>query len=510
MTTPQGTVSFGTISADDIRGATFTRSRGVAPDACILDVAAGDINQSVGTLSFSFDGTTRSWTGCAVDLAHLEVPEGTQLPPKQRVVIWDRRWKWKNSYINLNCNQRTANGAILSATQKTPAQIATLCATALGETITVSAMATGMYPRFNYSGRADLLLQELCRITAHEVVPVGDAFAVVPYGSGADLPSGGELVSSYTAVKSAYPDRIKVIGAPIMFQDKIRLEAVGRDTDGTIKLIDDLSYKPASGWEKSWYTHFADVTLSARALAFEDVFKLWRIKEQWAGGLTVTGASEVPTSISQYLPIQDFISAGSSTVSQPAYIEGVWWPRSELNTNTPTNSRYVAAFTVDKENGLIRTRTPVVKISSSDIAKADLGLIVQHPVVLAAGGFDVYSKTGSSLGGSGTQILLRPEMVYAKLNSPSSSSNLTALNTEADAYLTNHALKYADRTFKHMRYEGITSADPTGMVAQVRFSTGGGRICYSDVSRIYEMDLFTPHQAARERLTWVDATRGVS
>lgn len=503
MPTPIASATFTGISSDAIRGVSFTRSRGVAPDVAILYVEPQtSLAATTGTLALTYDGSTRSWTGMVVDSQYMQdVPVRDN--PQQVIAILDRRSQWSKGYVEIHANMRDDAGAVITASKLEPSAIATKCLDAMGETgYSVAGMATGMYPLVDYKGRADLLLQQLCQDTGHIVVPSGDNFDVVKYGDGSDLPGSGQIVTEYEITSASVPASITMVGGATRYQSKIRLEAVGYDTDGSLKLIDSLSFKPASGWEEQSPYNFLKITAADRPLAFRDVFRLFRVKEQWAGGLIVSGGSATPSSISQYLPLVDAVATGG-----PAYVEGVYWSSRLQFVNVPTDSRISVGFLVDGDT--IRFPRPIFKCASNKVEKPDLGLVIQHHLLIGDN-YDAFTRSGASLGGAGEVLkLLRPEMILVKVNYPSASSNLTALNTEADAYLASHALRFADMDVKQVQYEGVAAIDPTGLVAQVKYTVNLGEVTYTEASRIREFDIYSGSELLRQRNVWVDGQRGV-
>jgi hypothetical protein len=78
------------------------------------------------------------------------------------------------------------------------------------------------------------------------------------------------------------PKAIFVVSAPVQYESDILLTAVGIDTDGKIRPIDELSYKPEAGWQFCHPTSMFDVQrehgLKAVRLALTSVYRWYQFK----------------------------------------------------------------------------------------------------------------------------------------------------------------------------------------------------------------------------------------
>lgn len=493
MPEPIAIAEFTSIGRAIVGSASFTRSRGVMPDAAILYIEPqATITGAVGTLTMAFGAVTRTWTGMVAHSQYMEEAPYRE-NARQVVVLLDRRWNWKNSYISLKANQRDATGAVIAATKKEPSEIATLCMDAMGETgYSVAGMATGMYPEINYEGRADILLQELCRLTAHLVVPSNDAFNIVKHADGSDLPTSGVVVNEYTVDRKDIPANVVVRTARTLFQSRLRLEAVAYDTDNALKLINSLSYKPTSGWEEQSPLNFLKLTATDRYLAHRDLFRLFRIKEQWAGGYAVASAPFTVSAISQYELAPALTYEGC-----PPFLLGVYWPRNMRNANTPSDSKVPLIPSFESEL-LVRLESQVYKSDSNKVAEADLGIVAKH--YLRNGTvFATYSVSGSA-GGTGKDEIIDVQSIQPIHSTyPTAGDNTSSVSTEANTYKANHLRKYTEQRMKHMQYEGIVSCDPTGIVAQVKHTVCQGELSLTEASRVKEFDVYSRSQENRER-----------
>jgi len=113
---------------------------------------------------------------------------------------------------------------------------------------------------------------------------------LIPTGVGADLPTGAVMDISAAFDPPEMPDKIAILCGHTRYQCDFELEAVGKDTDGKIKLINDLSYMPAGGWFTADMPKFSCITAAnARELAQETVLRWYRIKVPFSLPATPTG-----------------------------------------------------------------------------------------------------------------------------------------------------------------------------------------------------------------------------
>jgi len=501
MPEPIAIAEFTSIGRAIVGSASFTRSRGVMPDAAIMYIEPqATITGAVGSFSMAFGAVTRTWTGVVAYSQFMEEAPYRE-NARQVVTLLDRRWNWKNSHISIRANQRDAAGAVIAATKKEPSEIASLCMDAMGESgYSVAGMATGMYPAIDYEGRADILLQELCKLTAHIVVPADDVFNVVKYSDGSDLPSSGKVVNQYSVNRKDIPASVKIVTGRTLFQSRLRLEAVAYDTDNTLKVIGSLSYKPAAGWEEQSPLNFLKLTATDRYLAHRDLFRLFRIKAQWAGGVAVASAPFTVSSISQY----ELVAAANYEGCLP-YLLGVYWPKNMRNANTPSDSK-VPLLPTFESSSTIRLDAQVFKTDSNKVAEADLGIVAKH-YLRNGTEYATYSVSGS-VGGSGEDeviVVASIQPIYSTY--PSAADNTTSVAAEANAYKTNHLRRYTEQQMIHMQYEGIVSCDPTGIVAQVKHVVAQGELPLTEASRVKEFDVYSRSEANRERDVVIGAVK---
>ena len=278
----------------------MTISRGIQPGKCLLRKVPVDLlTFSYGNLILHYDSTSVTLYNCAV----AEVRNRHQIMREgwlQDVILLDRRWKWKYCRIDGVYNERTPGYGVQPNNQRTIKQLIQLCLDALGEAgYDISACPTDVYPPVVWNAaRADLELQWLCELIGMTVCfnTYTDTVYIKNLNDlyGADLPAIKYTTPVQRYKPSVIPAFLRVQGNPTIVQSTLALEAVGLDVDGSIVPIDDLSYKPAYGWEGEWPTLFEGVDADNRDLAFRSVFRWYRPTSGWDGdGVTINDASQL-------------------------------------------------------------------------------------------------------------------------------------------------------------------------------------------------------------------------
>lgn len=314
-------------------------------------------------------GSGIKFIGCRVDEASFRRDTNG--------LVWylhlqDRRWAWKfgGAFGPLyGCyNRRNDDGTLDLWQLRTPRQLATLCLLAMGEPIAgplafdVSELPNDTNPEVNWEAanpaqELDTLCTQLgCRI----VYTLNNSIAIFQTGKTAGGATPGPLPKVHVLESSGglkplrRPDSIRVVCGKTRYQADFPLAAAGRDLDGTIRKINDLSYKPAGGgkvaggWQNEGLappTPFPNVPdnlgkdgktvlFSARDLANKSVFRYYGIINQSADGtkpLVIPGFGGLAR-IEQVSPLESV-----QVVSAPANVwPGPVWAGDPLNPRAPT------------------------------------------------------------------------------------------------------------------------------------------------------------------------------
>ncbi|MDB5306212.1 MAG: hypothetical protein JWO38_414 [Gemmataceae bacterium] len=253
----QGTIGHG------ISPSTFVLT--TVPQVAVAPAAFGDLMISDGSRSVGIRG------------ARLARTTGRTGPDGQYVIleIEDRRWRWRSVYggfgaIDGQYNNLDTNKKLIPWQIRSPYELAKLCFDALAEPNNVIDLPKGL----SRSDGADLYryltegenfaqsfanppvdwtrtppaeaLARLCDYFGRRVVyqPQADRFLVTPLGVGSPLPGGYLEVDSPGVTIPVIPAGVGVAGAPVRFQTRFLLEAVGKEWDGKFVPINQLTYAP--------------------------------------------------------------------------------------------------------------------------------------------------------------------------------------------------------------------------------------------------------------------------
>lgn len=228
---------------------TFTLSHGISPSVCSVDIVPqATLPAEMGTLQILFGSVRMQFRDCLIDSAKVRRSGAGQIIG---LAILDRRWKWKFGEISGRYNLRLKDGKVDPATEKTPHQLATLLFQAMGE----SSFSVGELPNtsrpeveWSYANPAHELAALAESLGCRVVLGIDNRVSLRRIGTGALLPDvGAQRSEDFGFDPPTRPDSLKLIGGPTRFQTKFRLEAVGEDSDGSIRPIDQLTYKPTAG-----------------------------------------------------------------------------------------------------------------------------------------------------------------------------------------------------------------------------------------------------------------------
>lgn len=365
-----------------IRG-DFTLSHGISPSIATLQISP-QTNFAVqgGTLTITYGVTQIEFPDCAMDMSSLNAGGDGYI---RTVRIVDRRWRWKYGYVIGKYNIRRTDGGINKATEKTPRELATILLKAMGETgFDVNQLPDDNRPAvdWDYANPAEELARLCDAHGCRVVLQLNNLVRICRLGVGAELPSDRIASGGYSFDPPEMPDHLLFVCGPTRWQAKLNLEAVGRDTDGEVKLIKDLSYNPrGAGEQYGWVDQYPETFQALigtdegqekkRALALETVYRWYRIKEPATRDMSIPEYGEIKQ-ISQLLPIDDRLIDQESAVGelydkpQHAVVEGRFYdmvgdPKSMVNTALGT--RYRGSFTIDKERGIVMFSEPVYLLS---------------------------------------------------------------------------------------------------------------------------------------------------
>lgn len=497
-----------------VEKATVVKSRGVTPAKANLTCQLqGSAPPLIGQLAMSDGNASEVWQDAAITHAvrrHVTKTKGHLVS----VTVADRRWKWSQSIVSGVYNTRLDDGTISPANKKSVQELFGLIFQALGDTVDASGAPANLYPAVTWIGqRCDRAMQQLLKLSGCDIVLDYqlNVARVVRRGSGAFLPANGqEIEPPLTLTNGPVPGNLLVAGLPVVVQSKIKLQEVGIDKDGTIKLVDQLTYKPSGGWGNEWPLDFAGVSDEAdRALARQTVWRWFAIKEFAEGGLAIPQLPGIAISKpTQLLPLRErLLETDKDHNDVPRqnfpYLEGDFWYKAD-DGSTSDHQRYTGKFRILYDLGIVVTETPVFKFTSGKVEAPALYLTCAHHVRdPQTDGLVLYSRQ-RSLGGGSTTVTEQPPLLrsiirlYSKTSPSSVQDNLADVNAEADAYLDAMQVQHAPTDPPGaMQYRGFVFPSLDGAIAQVKHVFGGGG-AYTIVSRHCEDDAYSPSQRQRE------------
>lgn len=424
--------------------------------------------------------------GCRIDRANIVYSTSGQIV---RVQILGPTWRWRFGCIDGVYNVVNPDGTVVSTTRKSVQELAALLFDAMHvSSYDVSGLPNVDGPFVNWNGaNAFAELTALCHAWGCDfgLDVQGPVARVWQMGVGPALPSGGsERTIGYGMDLTELPDVISVRCGPTLVQSKIKLEPVGRDTDGSIKHRDDLSYF-ADGWEDldPFDPLGADENQELRRLAKEAML-MWRAVSQADGSQVVPGFGPV-NSIEDILPILPYLSADYQNDNgvfyrQRPYLVGVFAkPSATAIVNTDDDEQCEVEFTLDYETGILRTAVPIYKLDAArSYAKAELYLVCAYQIRSSTTySYHHYalSRTIAS-NDTGEYCTHRPELQLRVIAEYSGTtvSGVTTNQAAIDAALNQHLdaiqIEFQAVSSVVVEYAGLVAIRLSGATRQTMFS----------------------------------------
>ena len=383
----QGIIQYGNLP--DFISASFTLTQGISPSVATIETPPlTSTLPAIAEMRILFGGTLLRFPGCALD--KIEPIGDGEGRVRWRVSILDRRWIWRETgRISgiYNTDPLKVKAAIAGQdggeTVKTLRELLELCLDALDEPdYIISPLLSGGETTFpsvewDYNRPAEALA-DLCD-RSNNVVTLGldNRIRVFPKGQGEQLPSENLIESQISADAPEAPQSIIVVGARDKYQFDFILDPVGRELDGTVKPINELSFAPEVDGQPDWsendYFLMNKVPEQFRPLAFETVWKWYKIRPDFAlpDGTQVDDIKEVLPLLGQQ--VETYENDEGDEVPRQPWVYGVYSPLrarikaavdepQERLTNQP-KSIYTGGFSVDAERGIVMFSEPVLRIT---------------------------------------------------------------------------------------------------------------------------------------------------
>lgn len=516
-------ITFGSISG--IVGGTMLWDRGVKPSTAEIICMPQVVVSATGTLTVGYlsPNVTIPFTNSVITRATLEgIGESTRM----HLTISDSRYWWQFSHIDGEYNRPLGTSPETYEAEKSLIELMDLCLAALSATGDTSAVDDSPRPHVFWRGdRADLALEELCTHYGYVVVrTLAGGVVIAAVNSGSALPElSREKTLSFSGANGSPPQNVRIACADVAYQCKLILEAIGEDTDGTIKAINDLSYKPTAGWSVPDFPEYANVagtytkdgkTINKSDLAKKCVFKWYRVKNQahTTGNFAPPGFTGTAADIDKlkYLyPLKAELNESDVDTEgkrqfRKAFVSGVFYLEDGLDANTADGTVYDKSFNLVGNDGIVKFSEYVFKIAKTGpaiaIAPADIALTCTCSVTLPdLNAKQYYAYTASAGGPRGVHTVQRAEIVPRVTPEYNGSSVVGTPDDNFDE-CDNWAIGFADAEIARytptdgvvVEYQGIAAIDLDGLRQQVEWRVGNKQPSSTRASLGTSINAFEP------------------
>lgn len=448
--------------------------------------------------------------------------------------ILDRRWKWAYGVCDGVYNIKRPDKTYIR--ERTPQQLAELLLVGMGEK--KNNWDIGRLPNFarpevdwtnqNPASMFDDLVTSLGCVWTLDYFR--DCVVVWPVGQGVNLPDAPTISRQYGLSAKAAPDSIRVRGSRSMFQMRFATEAVGKDTDGKIKKLSDVTgyvvadHDDPEDWSDVEGTYEDNgETKDKKDLAKEWAYRAYRITGI-AGDQSgywkipaLEGGEHAPQSFwdfefldsraEQEVDETDIGPDGVATgrkVNKPPLVMARWYDSE--NAETPAVGelkRYTGHVTFEPKLGLVRFSDPVY-LNDDTKTPNHQPATVYIDVAFYAGRDGVFARpfidvpTGSNTG-TGQRLVVREDIedrvIYHFEKTSIKSTEFipndvfAQLQYYADATLREYAEIEPSLT---RTYHGLLPIVPDGRIRQITWAGGDGKGPTTQVSVNTEHNPYVP------------------
>jgi hypothetical protein len=556
---PQGLISYPGLST--FTKAEYVLSQGISPGKCTIEMPQELVSdlEPTGDLTITYADQTITLPNCLLDEAHIDQGEKGYIA---RITMLDRRWQWKFGSISGHYNVRMPGGAnanegfnssavnqdasskIRPGTEQAPQDLATLCLQAMGEqNYDVSALPNDPRPEIDWSWTNPAeALQQLCEGLGCRVTYVvdSDSVTIVTIGQGNSLPDNGLQTFVSAGVNPPNtPSSLKLVGGPRVYQGFIPLEAVGIDTDGSIKPINSLDYRPPRGWGQEDPEVFPNITdPNVRPLVEKSIYKMWRIALPIQVPNPPHGDVNIISSINQVQLYDRLIETNwdpndpaKATPKKPE-IWGFFDSHYAQSARTPNSTLqvYKDGIDVDPDRMLIVTQDKLYSMATSAVVEGAIIPIgnnyapanIQIKIAYSIRHDDTWEfyRFAQSMN-LNSQLQTQPQIVHREeiftktvgqfdqnfaLTGFSDNTQSDNLQQEASYYLQAAAQEYIEQDSFDVPYAGIVPIQVDGLIQQVTYTIASGpggstmtRASLATEHNPYVLPWGTRRRAERER-----------
>lgn len=505
----------------------YTQSIGFSADVAVVTFLPQlSAVPSVGTLTLQWEAVTASLPNCVVDLGTLRLTESGRFGTLR---VFDRRKRWERVAPISGEYNVVRTGDYVAAKQKNLRQLGVLLMTALGEPgADVSALPTDIYPSVSWLCDDVVEVAEALFSEYGYSVALGfgsEAVTVVKLGTGATLSTVNRFIGSDTIDDKFAPRYVRNCFKPSAIQGRLKLEAVGLDTDGSWYPIDSLSFAPVGGWGSTPPYSLGDavtaLTDAQRMEALSYVRRAYRPVGFADGTWNLPDGSGVVSGLTDILPLQNHLleteDLRADDSRQPFRVYGKYtqMPRENaqpaLPITTDIGDRLQGiGYVFDSDTGLVIFDEPVWYINAGTYVPAELYIEVTFGVRNATTfQWSHYMKdvevvpTGTGYHTARHDLRLETVVSYNATHVVTGTSdNQTALDTLSTATATAVAGLYATSASQFVVYDRpklLLRCD--GAIQQIKhvMTCGeyGNAVNRTEASRNFEFDRGIPSRAQR-------------
>ena len=223
--------------------------RGTAPGTFRIRVPHdSNLTAEAGELVMVSDAGPVTLRNCIPDLSTLRT-EHHDGKREWSVLLRDRRATWPGKQVSARWNRRYRDNTIDPATEKEDSQIADEIMQDIGETASNTMYGTKPDIQWDDTPFSSAVDELTSLLPCHVCRNADDTYQIFQTDQGQGISDGWpNIIPNYLAAIESGPKIIRVKCAKTWFGAALQLRAVGMDVDGRYKPINDLSYRPSTGW----------------------------------------------------------------------------------------------------------------------------------------------------------------------------------------------------------------------------------------------------------------------
>jgi hypothetical protein len=521
----------------DFVDASMTYTPGVAPNMATIQIPPQDAGKiySAGPLIWRFGDQTWTFQGCRLQSIRSRLTDKGNV---WELSILDRRWVWTecgkiSGYYNARAGEKLKPG-----TEKKPQDLARLCLEAMGEQrFDVSQLPNEARPEvdWDYILPSEALAQLCDQLGCVIILGLNNRVSIQRKYVGAQLPVPGITQGDLALRPPDPPGRIIVTGARSRFQAELPLRAVGKDTDGSVKPIEELSYRPEGGWGFSDLQDFSGMSdPTAKKLAQESVYRWFRVEAPFK----LPNLRGEVDDVRRILPLEtvqvEKWERDNRQVPRPAWVYGEFWAgddtgRKSINiSDTEANLReksqaiWQNGFSIDATHGIVKLSEPCYLLELSTLTTESNNVPKRvNPQNIPP---KLWLRTAVSLRDAKTWGWLRSEFerrFSGRSAAPAHAryfrhddiiheqyfdfergtgrliENYREINKAGQYYLDRHAIEYNPEQSAAISYVGLKPIQVDGAIWQVAWSISGGMATTQATRNREEMTLSVSYQEKR-------------